>query len=92
LVDAVLSFAQSNEPVYRRTAYLIISGVPNLFAGNQNSLISNIFAAGCQDADLEVQLAALKAAVYFMMTVSQPERKELSHLLPVMLNVCYFLI
>ena len=57
---------------------------------DQNS-VKSIFVAGIQDADVNVQLMALRASIDYMIMAKSSIRNCLADLLPLILNVDVFL-
>lgn len=57
---------------------------------DQNS-VKSMFVAGIQDADVNVQLMALRASIDYMIMAKSSIRAGLADLLPLILNVLIFL-
>ncbi|KAI8924999.1 armadillo-type protein [Entophlyctis helioformis] len=86
LVQASLHFASSPQPLLRQTTFQIMAGIPSLFVNESPATIRTIFVAGIQDADVEVRLAALRAAAYYLIDAEPSARDSMTDLVPLMLG------
>jgi hypothetical protein len=88
LVEATMQFIESPSGVLRKTAFQVITGVPTLFVAiNNTASIAQMFNRGATDAELGVRVAALKAAIYYLMATTAATRDQMAGLVPLLLNI-----
>lgn len=72
LLQAVFQCTKSPSNDHRESAYRIIATVPTLITEQDPSLVKAVFAAALADASPQVKGAAVKAAIYYLMNISEP--------------------
>ncbi|KAI8903813.1 armadillo-type protein [Gorgonomyces haynaldii] len=87
LVTATLSFASSPNAVLRKTAFLVVSGVPSLYVRHNPATLASLFNSGAQDPEMSVRLACVKAAIYYLLHTEQDARNAMAGLVPLLLNI-----
>ena len=71
----------------KKTTFLILKGCPQLLVKQDQNSVKSMFIAGIQDADVNVQLMALRASIDYMIMAKSTVRSGLADLLPLILNV-----
>ena len=83
-----MQFMRSPSGVLRKTAFQLVTGVPMLFvAMNDAAALAQMFNQGAMDDELSVQVASLKAAIYYLLSCPAETRDRMAGLIPLLLNI-----
>ncbi|KAJ2741550.1 importin subunit beta-3 [Coemansia sp. BCRC 34301] len=87
LLPALYACAQNGDALLRESAYRIFASCAYLLTGQNVETISSAFIGAFQDSDAAVRLAALKAAVAYIMEANEKQRGTAAAMVPAMLSV-----
>ncbi|KAL1918162.1 uncharacterized protein VTP21DRAFT_3428 [Calcarisporiella thermophila] len=87
LLNSLFECTKSPSPSHRESAFRIFSSVPHLISNQHTDAVKGVFATSLADESKEVRLAALKAAVQFLLATQTTSREVAAELMPLMLNV-----
>ncbi|CAG8467575.1 10518_t:CDS:10 [Funneliformis mosseae] len=87
LLTALIEASKTPSAEHREAALRIFSAVPNLLTDIQINEVKQVFSANLQDTNnAAIRMAALKAAVAFMLETDQQSRNSFAELMPQMLE------
>ncbi|PVZ98231.1 hypothetical protein BB558_005779 [Smittium angustum] len=87
LLQALFVSSTSGLPALRESAFRIFTGCPQLLVDQNPQSVKDAFIVAFQDSSNNVRLAALKAAVQFLMIAEGTSRSKLDSMIPQMLSV-----
>ncbi|KAJ2819816.1 importin subunit beta-3, partial [Coemansia erecta] len=87
LLPALYACAQDGSSALRESAYRVFSSCPYLLAGQSVDAVNTAFSGALQDSDAGVRLAALQAAVQYILAATDKQRPTLAPMMPQMLGV-----
>ncbi|KAJ2324987.1 importin subunit beta-3, partial [Coemansia sp. RSA 2681] len=87
LLPALYACAQNGDALLRESAYRIFASCAYLLTGQSVEAIASAFIGAFQDSDAAVRLAALKAAVAYVLAASEKQRGAAAAMVPQMLSV-----
>ncbi|KAF9578472.1 hypothetical protein BGW38_005703, partial [Lunasporangiospora selenospora] len=92
LLPALFECTKSPSAEHRESAFRIFTSVPNLISGQHVDILKSVFANSLRDENLQVRLAAAKAAVSFMLDTNNATRNSMASLMPQLLEVLNALV
>ncbi|CAG8599846.1 7803_t:CDS:10, partial [Ambispora leptoticha] len=88
LLPALFEASKSSSVEHREAAFRIFSAVPNLITDQPIYILKQVFSVNLQDANSPaVRMAALKAAVAFILETDPSNRNSFAELMSLMLEV-----
>ncbi|KAJ2866574.1 importin subunit beta-3 [Coemansia aciculifera] len=87
LLPALYGCAQNGNALLRESAYRIFASCAYLLTGQSVDTINTAFIGAFQDSDATVRLAALQAAVAYILDADDKQRSAVSAMVPRMLSV-----
>ncbi|KAJ2636096.1 importin subunit beta-3 [Coemansia sp. RSA 1286] len=87
LLGALYACAQDGNALLRESAYRIFTSCPELLYQQSMAAVSGAFTGAFQDADADVRLAALQAAVAFIVNAEEKQKTALTPMIGPMLAV-----
>ncbi|KAJ2648904.1 importin subunit beta-3 [Coemansia sp. RSA 1250] len=87
LLPALYTCAQDGNALLRESAYRVFSSCPYLLADQNADAVTGAFNGAFQDSDAAVRLAALQAAVAYILAAPEKKRSALAPMMAPMLGV-----